>query len=263
LMNVGVNYLREHIIQEARIHYVTTNGGGEPNVVPGQAESWYYVRAPRLGQLKEIQARVMKIAEGAALMTDTTLTPRFTGACANVIPNEPLAEALYLNLQRVGAPAFDAGDEAWAREMAAHYPPGQREGMLRRFAREGFDVGEAHLHHGVAPLHRDKSAMPGSTDVGDVSWVTPTAQFTTACYPLGASGHSWQITAASGMSIGHKGMLTAAKVLALTSLDLLLDADLRNRAKEALRKELAGEEYQSPIPAHITEPVDPFAGRSH
>ena len=263
LMNIGVNYLREHVIQEARIHYVTTNGGGEPNVVPGEAESWYYVRAPRLGQQKEIQARIMKIAEGAAMMTDTKLAARFTGGCANVVPNQPLAEALDRNLRRVGPPEFDAADIAWAAEMDQHYPPGQREGMLRRFAKAGMDLGEAHLHQGIAPFNPDKTAMPGSTDVGDVSWVTPTAQFTTACYPLGASGHSWQITAASGMSIGHKGMIAAAKVLALTALDVLQDAELRRRAKDSLVKELAGEVFESPIPPEITEPVDPFTGPKH
>lgn len=263
LMNVGVNYLREHVIPEARIHYVTTNGGGEPNVVPGEAESWYYVRAPRLGQQKEIQARIMKIAEGAALMTETTLNTRFTGGCANVVPNLPLAEALYRNMKRIGAPDFDETDIAWAKEIAEHYPAGQREGMLRRAAQMGLDLGESYLHQDIAPYSTDKTAMPGSTDVGDVSWVTPTAQFSTACYALGSSGHSWQITAASGMSIGHKGMLAAAKILALTALDVLCDADLRRQAKAALTKELAGEEFESPIPPEITEPIDPFAGRKH
>ncbi len=263
LMNIGVNYLREHVIQEARIHYVTTNGGGEPNVVPGEAESWYYVRAPRLAQQKEIQARIMKIAEGAALMTETTLNARFTGGCANVVPNQPLAEALYRNMQRVGPPDFDKTDIAWAKEIASHYPPGQREAMLRRAAEMGLDLGEAYLHQDIAPLDTDKTAMPGSTDVGDVSWVTPTAQFSTACYALGSSGHSWQITAASGMSIGHKGMLAAAKILALTALDVLEDGDLRREAKAALIRERRGEEFESPIPPEVTEPIDPFAGREH
>lgn len=263
LMNVGVNYLREHVIPEARIHYVTTNGGGEPNVVPGEAESWYYVRAPRLGQQREVQARIMKIAEGAAMMTETSLATKYTGSCANVVPNEPLARALDRNLRRVGPPAFDAADIAWVEEMAGHYPPGQREGMLRRFAQAGLDLGDVQLHDSIAPFSADKTAMPGSTDVGDVSWVTPTAQFTTACYPLGASGHSWQITAASGMGIGHKGMLTAAKVLALTALDVLEDAELRQAARDALIKERAGEEFESPIPPEVTEPIDPFAGRKH
>ncbi len=263
LMNVGVNYLREHVIQEARIHYVTTNGGGEPNVVPGEAESWYYVRAPRMKQQREIQARVLKIAEGAALMTETSLSTQFTGGCANVIPNQPLAEALHRNMVRVGPPDFDGADVAWAKEITKHYPPGQREGMLRRAVQMGLDLGDAFLHQEIAPFNADKTATPGSTDVGDVSWVTPTAQFGMACHAVGSAGHSWQITAAAGMSIGHKGMLAAAKVLALTALDVLEDADLRKRAKEALQKELAGEEFESPIPPEITEPVDPFAGRKH
>lgn len=263
LMNVGVNYLREHIIQEARIHYVTTNGGGEPNVVPGEAESWYYIRAPRLGQLRGIYDRVIKIAKGAAMMTETELEVKFTGGCANVVPNQPLAEALHRNMQLVGAPVFDEHDLEWAREMSRHYPAGQREAMLQRLAELGLDLGDAHLHDNVAPFSSDRSAMAGSTDVGDVSWVTPTAQFSTACWPLGASGHSWQITAASGMAIGHKGMLAAAKILALTTLDVLLDPGLLAQAREALIKERRGEKYESLIPAEIKEPVDPFAGGKH
>jgi aminobenzoyl-glutamate utilization protein B len=263
LMNIGVNYLREHIIQEARIHYVTTNGGGEPNVVPGQAESWYYIRAPRLGQLRDLYDRVLKVARGAEMMTETKLEVKFTGGCANVVPNEPLAEALHRNLTRVGPPRFGPQDAAWAKEIAAHYPPGQREAMLARLGQHGADLQDAYLHESVAPLHRERAAMGGSTDVGDVSWVTPTAQFATACWPLGASGHSWQITAASGMNIGHQGMLAAAKVLALTTLDLVEDPELVDRAKRALVKELRGEVYQTMIPPEIKEPVDPFAGGKH
>jgi aminobenzoyl-glutamate utilization protein B len=263
LMNIGVNYLREHIISEARIHYVTTNGGGEPNVVPGEAESWYYIRAPRLRQLREIYDRVIKIANGAAMMTETELAVKFTGGCANVVPNQPLAEALYRNMQRVGAPVFDGSDVRWATDISKHYPAGQREAMLQRLAQMGLDLGDAYLHDSIAPFSTDRSAMAGSTDVGDVSWVTPTAQFSTACSPLGSSGHSWQITAASGMGIGHKGMIAAAKVLALTALEVLEDAQLLAKARQALVKERGGEEYVSLIPAEVKEPVDPFEGRKH
>ena len=257
LMNIGVNYLREHVISDARIHYVTTNGGGEPNVVPGEAESWYYIRAPRLGQLKEIYDRIIKIAKGAEMMTETKLAVKFNGGSANVVPNEPLARALHRNMQRIGEPGFTAADHAWAAEMAEHYPAGQREATLSKLAERGLDLGEAHLHEGIAPFNDDRKAMFGSTDVGDVSWVVPTAQFASACFPVGASGHSWQITAASGMSIGHKGMLAAARILALTSLDVLTDEDLRAAAAAGLKKELRGEEYESPIPPEIKEPVDP------
>lgn len=260
LMNVGVNYLREHMIPDARIHYVTTKGGGEPNVVPAEAESWYYIRAPRLGQLKELYERVIKVAQGAELMTETKLAVRVDGGCANVVPNEPLARALYQNMERVGPPGFDEADIAWAEEIASHYPAGQRQAVLNRIAQMGLDLGDAYLHDGIAPFAPDRTAMPGSTDVGDVSWVTPTAQFVTACYALGSSGHSWQITAASGSSIGHKGMLAAAKILALTALDLVEQPELRQAAAEALVRERRGEEYESLVPPEVTEPVDPFAG---
>ncbi|MDP2872853.1 MAG: amidohydrolase [Bacillota bacterium] len=263
LMNVGVNYLREHIIQEARIHYVTTNGGGEPNVVPGVAESWYYIRAPRLNQLKEIYARVVRIAEGASLMTDTKLAVIFPGACANVVPNQPLAEALHRNMLRAGPPEFDPADFEFARQMVGHFPEGQYESSIRRMAQAGIDLTGEYLHRSIAPLSLDRTAMPGSTDVGDVSWITPTAQFGTACFVLGASGHSWQITASSGMSIGHKGMLQAAKVLALTTLEVIEDADLRRRAQSEFEREKGGEAYESMIPPHVIEPPDPFAVSKH
>ncbi len=263
LMNIGVNYLREHVIQEARIHYVTTNGGGEPNVVPGVAESWYYIRAPRMSQVKEIYNRILRIAEGACLMTDTKLEVIFPGVCANVVPNQPLSEALHRNMVRVGAPQFDAQDVEFAKQMIKHFPEGQYEASTRRMAQMGLDVTGEVLHNSVAPLSLDRTAMAGSTDVGDVSWVTPTAQFATACFVLGASGHSWQITAASGMSIGHKGMLQATKILALTTLEVLEDADLRARAKAEFIREKAGEEYECLIPAHVIEPPDPFAGSKH
>ena len=260
LMNIGANYLREHIISQARIHYVITDGGGEPNVVPGEAESWYYIRAPRASQAKEIYERVIRIANGAAMMTDTDLEVRFFGGCANVLPNLPLAEALYRNMTQVGPSAWSEEEMAWAKQMNDKFPAGQREAGLARLTQESIDLTGKYLHDAVLPLSKEKTAMAGSTDVGDVSWVTPTHQFSTACFVLASSGHSWQITASSGMSIGHKGMLQAAEILARTSLDVMTDPDLVTRAKADFEKEKRGEVYESPIPPEVTRPVDPFEG---
>ena len=262
LMNIGVNYLREHIIPQARVHYVITNGGGEPNVVPGKAESWYYIRAPQADQTKHIYERVVNIARVAAMMTETEVEVQFYGGCSNVVPNEPLAEALHKNMLAVGAPDFDEQDLAFARKMTEQFPPGQKKSALARLEERGLDLSQEYLCRMVLPLVREKTAMPGSTDVGDVSWVTPTAQFGTACQVLGSSGHSWQVTATSGMSIGHKGMLQAAKVLALTALDCVLDPSLVSSAKQALDKELRGQQYESPIPENVQKPVDPFGNHT-
>lgn len=260
LMNVGVNYLREHIISQARVHYVITDGGGEPNVVPGEAESWYYIRAPKAPQAKEVYERVVRIAKGAAMMTDTELTIRFFGGCSNVIPNEPLARALYRNMTKLGAPQFDDADREFALKMTSLFPPGQKEGALSMLKERGLDISSQNLCTFVLPFVTDRTAMAGSTDVGDVSWVCPTAQFSTACNVLGSAGHSWQVTAASGMGIGHKGMLLATRILALTTLDIMNDPALLQQSKEAFSKELGGLEYESPIPDDIKEPVDPFEG---
>ena len=263
LMNTGVNYLREHVPSQARIHYVITDGGGEPNVVPDLAESWYYIRAPKAPQAKEIYERILRIAKGAAMMTDTELEVRFFGGCSNVIANLPLSEALHRNLLKVGAPKFTEQEKAFAKEMASHFPPGQKEGSLTMLAERGIDLSPYDLHESVLQLFKDRTAMPGSTDVGDVSWVCPTAQFTTACNVIGSAGHSWQVTATSGMSIGHKGMIQATKVLALTALDALLDPELVEKAKADFRQSLGKTTYESPVPPEIVEPVDPFQGKSH
>jgi len=263
LMNTGVNYLREHVSSQARIHYVITDGGGEPNVVPDLAESWYYIRAPKAPQAKEIYERIVRIAKGAAMMTDTELEVRFFGGCSNVIANLPLSESLHKNMQRVGPPAFTDGERAFAREMTAQFPTGQKEGSLAMLLERGIDLSAYDLHEGLLPLVQDRTAMPGSTDVGDVSWVCPTAQFGTACSILGSAGHSWQITATSGNSIGHKGMLQAARIMALTSLDVLASPELVEKAKADFRQSLGKNVYESPVPPEITVPVDPFQGKSH
>jgi len=255
LMNVGANYLREHIVQEARLHYVITKGGGEPNIVPPIAEVWYYVRAPKRKQVEEIFERLRKVADGAATMTETTYEMEFLTGCYNTLHNEAIGDAMYERLRQVGPPAFDAEDEAFARAMVNGYPSGLLADTYEWYRERGQDLNGKVLHDGVMPQLDKGKVSAGSTDVGDVSYVTPTAQLTTACAPLGAPGHSWQVTAASGMSIGFKGMIVAAKVMALTALDLMTKPDLLARAREEFLAKTKDSPYVSPLPPGLKPPL--------
>jgi len=257
LMNVGVNFLREHVIQEARLHYVITNGGGQPNVVPALAEVWYYVRAPHRYQLEEIYPRILKIAEGAALMTGAHLEVKFQVGCYDYLPNRVISEALLESFRRVGAPKFDQEDFAFARVIEKSFGPGQKLSVLtannvpREFA-------ELSLHEDVAPIFDWGKPMPGSTDVGDVSWITPTAQLTAATFVMGTPAHSWQATAAAGMGIGQKAMIAGAKAMALAGYELMTKPDLLQKAKETFLKDTGGKPYVSPLPPEMNAPLMQF-----
>lgn len=256
LMNMGVNMLREHVMQEARIHYVITNGGGEPNVVPATAEVWYYVRAPKRHQVDAIYERVRKIAQGAALMTETTVTETFLTAGYDYLPNAAVGQAMAENLARLGGPGFTADEHAWAAELAKTFEPGQREAVMRPF---GTDFpADVWLHDGVLPPFGAGTLLAGSTDVGDVSYITPTAQVVTACYPIGVAGHSWQLCASVATSVGVKGMVLAAKTMGLTAIDLLSDPLLVERAKAELARATAGSPYRCAVPADVPPPLDQF-----
>jgi aminobenzoyl-glutamate utilization protein B len=254
LMNVGVNFLREHIIQDARIHYVISNGGGQPNVVPDFAEVWYYVRAPRRQDLNEIYQRVIKIAEGAALMTGARLEIKFEDGCYEYLANPVVGDVLLESLQTVGGPKFSDEDKAFAAEIEKTFAPGQKESLLRTNYVPP-ELWHISLHEEIAPSFDKGKIGHGSTDVGDVSWIAPTGQITTATHVLGTSGHSWQVTAQSGMGIGHKGMLTAAKAMALAGHKLLTQPDLVQQAREAFVRDTGGEAYVSPLPDGAKPPL--------
>jgi len=173
LMNVGANYLREHVPSEARMHYVVTNGGGEPNVVPAEAEVWYYVRAPRRDDVDDIYARLLKIAEGATLMTETTHEVEVLAACYNVLPNQVLGHLLQDKLEEVGPPAFDERDIEFAAEIQNSFVPAQFKRALEFLKKRG--VEDEVLHQGVTEFKFEDKPMSGSTDVADVSgWHTRT-----------------------------------------------------------------------------------------
>jgi len=260
LMNVGVNYLREHIIPEARIHYAVTNtGGNSPNVVQAEAEALYLIRAPKTSQVQEIYERVCDIARGAALMTQTNCEIVFDKACSNLIPNDTIEELLYENFKKVGAPRFDEGDKAYAKKMSATLSDSDLNyemEMIKMFTggkgKEILkDLKGKELSDVILPYVHYADILSGSTDVGDVSWVVPTGQVITACYTLGTPGHSWQMVAQGKAGFAHKGMLTAAKVLAMTALDILINPKIAYKAKEELEEKLDGEVYICPIPTEV------------
>ena len=256
LMDVAANYLREHISSEARMHYVITNGGGEPNVVPPIAQVWYYVRAPKRSQVEEIYARLIKIAEGATLMTETTFDIQFLSGCYSTIHNDVVGDVILEAMKAVGSPEFDQADQEFARNLAKSYQPGQYENAVARMKeRFGVDLSGKYLMDVVSD-HNDKGHVgAGSTDVGDVSWVTPTAQFSIATNAIGTPGHSWQYCACAGMGIGHKGMLVAAKVLGLGALNFLEHPELVEKAKAGLKQDTIGQAYVTPIPAGQEPPL--------
>jgi len=217
LMNHGVNMMREHIKEDARIHYVITNGGGQPNVVPPEAEVWYYIRANKHADVEKYFDWIHEIAKGAALMTRTTLSAVQVDADMHeVLPNRTLSEIIHRNLQNIGAPKFTEEEKAFARKT--------QEPLGQTFDRALSEV--------VEPLPAQPSQGLASTDVGDISWFVPVGQLTVATHTFGAPGHSWQIVACTGMSIGEKGMLVAAKTLAASAIDLFQSPSVLQRARE-------------------------------
>lgn len=262
LMNVGVNYLREHIIEEARIHYVITKGGGEPNVVPAEAQVWYYVRAPRRQDVDAIFARVLKIAEGAALMTETTFKVDLLAACYNMLPNETLSAVLYEAMKKAGPPQWTPAEIEFAKEISKSFAPGQKEALIRA-TKLPPEYGEKYLDDTIAPIFDRGEIMKGSTDVADVSWVTPTAQINTCCQAIGSPGHSWQFVATSGMSIAHKGLELAAKTLAIAGSELLRNPELIEKARAEFAAATKGQPYKCALPADIKPPLDQLPKQEH
>jgi len=260
LMNVGANYLREHVINDVRLHYVITNGGLAPNVVPEYAEVWYFVRAPNRGMVEETYERVLKIAQGAALMTETELEVIFLSGMYNHLPNEAIWEVLNSNMRKVRAPKFKSEDIEFAKEIKKTTNPKFMEGYTRYIPPDFMDLAMSvlsqPLNKMVLPMLGKGMVAPGSTDVADVSWVTPLGEFQTACFAMGSPGHSWQNTAAAGMSIGHKGMLTAAKVLAFSAIDFMNNPELIEQARKEFEERTKENPYKSPFPEGYKPPFE-------
>ncbi|MGG4496052.1 M20 family metallopeptidase [Brevibacillus reuszeri] len=260
LMNIGVNYLREHIIPEARIHYAITNSGGfSPNVVQAEADVLYLIRAPKTQQVEEIYQRVCQIARGAAMMTETAVDIIFDKACSNLIPNQTMERVMYSNFTELGVPEFDQNEIDFARQIRTTIPDSDKNSELQMISKvlgaRGKDLSEQlknqELSSILMPLMPAARLMSGSTDVGDVSWIIPTVQCSTTCFAMGTQLHSWQAVAQGGTSIGHKGMLHAGKIMAATAIEMLLSPELIAEAKAELVEKLNGTTYVCPIPADI------------
>jgi len=256
LADMGINYLREHIIQDARIHCVVTHGGEAPNIVPAFAQSWYYVRAPKRSQVEEIYKRVLDVARGAALMTGTSLDVELVAACHEYLPNETLQRMLLETMRKLGPPVFDGEDVALAGELQATLPGGAVDDALRAYGLSREQVGDplCTMVLGEVGTLCKGTVQPVSTDVGDVSHLAPTAQLTACCMPLGVPLHSWQAVASCGSTIGLKTMLWVAKVLALTVLDVLRSPDILRAAQKEFAMTVGGKRYECPIPADLKPP---------
>ena len=258
LMNVGVNYMREHMPSEARVHYAYLDAGGiAPNVVQARAVLRYIVRAPELPELMALTARVGRIAEGAAMMTETTVEARVVSGMSNLLGNTPLEQTLQNNLERLGPPPFDDADRAFARSIQATV--GQ-EDVVAAHARFGVPVSDAPLCDVIVPRESPKSRAVGSTDVGDVSWAVPTVQARGATFAIGTPGHSWQMTSQGMTPAAHKGMVHVAKAMAGTAVDVLEDAGLLARARADHAARLERTPFVSPLPKGLA-PVLDMAGR--
>jgi aminobenzoyl-glutamate utilization protein B len=245
LMNVGANYMREHVKETNRIHYVITKGGGQPNVVPATAQVWYFVRANAHEDAEAQFDWLRDIAEGAAKMSRTKVAVQIDTDCHEIIPNLPLSKVLARNFGKVGPPGFDETDAAFARR-------------LQEPLRTDFGLKEAKaLNDAIEPLpEKPYPSDGGSTDVGDISWHVPTGGLSTVCFPAGSPGHSWQNVAAIGSPVGHKGMMVAAKVLALSAVDLLQDAETLKAAKADFEERMKERKYTTLIPKGQKAPKD-------
>jgi aminobenzoyl-glutamate utilization protein B len=258
LMNVAANYLREHIPSDARLHYaIHDTGGRAPNVVQARAEVVYQIRAPELEVVQSIHARLLRIAEGAAMMSETAMHVRVEKAMSNMRPNPVLSDLMYARMQALGPVPFDDDDRAFARRMQQAISKEEAHASLAIF-------GAAHLkgelHHAVLPADLMPPVLAASTDVGDVSWVVPTARCLVPCFALGTPFHSWQLVAQGKSSLAHKGMTHTAKVLAVTAAALYHDPATLAAAKRALQEQLADAAYQCPIPSDVEPPVAAAAG---
>lgn len=229
-MNYMVNMMREHIPQETRIHYVITNGGKAPNVVPDFAEVYYYVRHPKRQDVKEIFERVVNAAKGAALGTGTTADYEVIGGTHDLLLNRTLGEVMQKDLEKVGGINYTPEEVIFAKKIQASFT---------------FPAPDLSVATTIKPLNLSPDAGGGSTDVGDVSYVVPTVGLSTATWVPGVPAHSWQAVACGGTDIGIKGMMVAAKTMALTAIDLYNNQTLIDKATEEFKQQRGNYQYKA------------------
>lgn len=240
LLNTGVEYMREHVKPDVRMHYVITEGGVAPNIVPETAEVWYFVRALQRETIDEVRQRLIRAAEGAAMMTDTEVEVKLLGGCYPMMGNHVLAKVLDSALRQIPQEAYTWEEIAFAKAL--------NQASLEQWraaVKSNQLTDQDHMFTGVAPLSVETTF--DSTDVGDVAHIVPTGFFNTATSSLGAPGHSWQVTACSGSSLGKKGMIYGAKVMAAAGVMILENPELLLQAKAEFEMEMGGEGYVCPV----------------
>jgi aminobenzoyl-glutamate utilization protein B len=254
LMNVGVNYMREHMPSDARVHYALLDTGGiAPNVVQAHARVRYSIRARDLPGMNELVARVHKIAQGAALMTETRVEMRIISAVSNLLPNTPLEAALLRVMEDLGPPHFDDADKAFAAKIRSTLSEQDIASVYRAIGMEPTDRPLADF---LVPLDARRNPQIGSTDVGDVSWVVPTVQVHAPTVAIGTPFHTWQVVAQGKTPAAHKAMVQAAKAMAGLGVKALLEPDLIAAAKADLNKRTARTPYVSPLPDNVAPPLE-------
>lgn len=244
LMNIGVNFLREHMIDDARIHYAITDAGGNsPNVVQPKAQVFYTIRAPKSPQVQDLFERVKDIAKGAALMTGTEVTPRVVAGYSDYLANDTLSSMMSAHAKEV-VDAIEYTEEELAYAGKFKDTLGAELKAMQKMLNLNKEVMENPMMNGLTPPPKK---LPGSSDVGDVSWVVPMAQFMGNCYAFGTPAHSWQMVAQGKSSITHKGMVAAAKIMALTAAEVFENPAIIDKVKEDHLENLDGHQYICPI----------------
>ena len=243
LMNVGANYLREHMVAQDRLHYAITDGGQAPNIVPARAEVWYFARAPHDAELRSLWGRLVNVARGAALMTGTEMEYELLGGCYNTLLNKALNAVMEENLCSFVPPMkFSSEEMSFAREIQDALPPGQLDATLRRLPQLQGD--DRVLASTPLPCFDEGQFIMGSSDVGDVANIMPVATAWLASWPVGVPHHSWQAAACTGSPIGLKSLSLSANTLACTIFDLALNPEVIAKAKEEFKERRAGRNYQ-------------------
>lgn len=255
LMNVGVQFLREHMTDDCRVHYAILNAGGvSPNVVQSEADVLYMTRANKVKDCVALQKRVDKIAQGAALMTETSFERVFIDGTAELLPNFTLEKLMYDNFEKIGVVQHNDEERAFAAELRKTFPPQSavpgigahfNADIAETVMEKTHDLTEP-LNDFLMPYYSGTGFTAGSTDVGDVSWLTPAAQIETATWPSGMPLHTWQTVACGKSSIAYKGMLCAGKVMAASAIDLIEDPELLKAAREEFKRRAKGG-YTCPI----------------
>ena len=253
LMNIGVNYLREHVTDDVRLHYAILSGGLAPNVVPDYAESYYYIRANEPDNLEDVSQRVIRIAKGAAMMTDTQVEIVYKSGSTRVLSNEALADLQYEVMRELGSIQFTDEEQAYAAAINQHFGDSNVKTLVNRY---GVDLATAEraLIGDVLPSNDKDIVSPGSSDMGDMSWHAPCSMLQTATWASRAAAHSWGVVATGRTSIGHKGMMYAAKVMALAAAELILSPETLERAQEEFRAVIERTPYKCPIPDDVPAP---------